>query len=462
MNLQVICISSVTAWCQNVARATPLVVVGRGRYAKGLLPSDEQMHAILTSLGTDGDIIPYIGLGARLRRLGHRVTLIVAEDYREQAAEFDLDFVSLVSREENYALLSNPDFWHPIKGAQIGARWGVQRIGPQYDLYARLCESDEALLIASPALIAARVVSEKRGTPLATPILQPWMIKSSTAPPTMPAGLTLPRWAPRPVKSAYWRLFDAAGGLLMGRELNRLRTSVGLGRVSRVFDWWFSPQLVLGLFPDWYGPPQRDWAPQIKLCGFPLFDGRAAAELAGDLAAFCNSGTAPIAFTFGTGMMHGSHLFRWAIEACKLLGARGILLTRHAGQLPAELPGFMKQCSFAPFSRLFPRCRAVVHHGGIGTIANAFAAATPQLVMPIAYDQLDNAKRVTHLGAGSFIKPRHASAARIAELLRGLDDPQIKARRDLLATRLNGMDAIESAVDAIVELFNQSRSIATS
>jgi UDP:flavonoid glycosyltransferase YjiC (YdhE family) len=416
------------------------------------------MHAILTSLGTDGDINPYIGLGACLRRRGHRVTLVVAEDYSERAAEFDLEFVPLVSREENHELLSNPDFWHPLKGAQVGARWGVKRIGPQYELFDGLCESEEAVLIASPALISARVVNEKRGTPLATPILQPWMIKSSIAPPVMPAGLTLPRWAPRPVKSLYWRMFDGAVGLLMGRELNRLRLSVGLNQVRRIFDWWLSPQLILGFFPDWFGPPQRDWAPQIKLCGFPLFDGRADAELPVDVAEFCSSGPPAIAFTFGTGMMHGSHLFRMAIDACDLLGVRGILLTRHTSQLPAELPPFIKQCGFAPFGRLFPRCRAVVHHGGIGTIAKAFAATAPQLVMPVAYDQLDNAKRVAHLGTGTFIRPRRATAAKIASLLRGLMDSQVKVRCEAISNRLKGTTAFESVVDAISELFDRTRS----
>ena len=416
------------------------------------------MYAILTSLGTDGDINPYIGLGACLRQRGHRVTLVVAEDYRERAAEFDLGFEPLISREENHELLSHPDFWHPLKGAQVGARWGVKRIGPQYELFDKLSQSPGAVLISSPALISARVVNEKRGTPLATPILQPWMIKSSIAPPTMPAGLTLPRWAPRPVKSTYWWMIDQTVHLLMGRELKQLRTSVGLEPVRRIFDWWLSPQLILGFFPDWYGPPQADWLPQIKLCGFPLSDGRADTELPGELEEFLGSGPPPIAFTFGTGMMHGSHLFRMAIEACDLLNARGILLTRHTSQLPAPLPGFMKQCGFAPFSRLLPRCPAVVHHGGIGTIAKAFAAATPQLVMPIAYDQLDNAKRVAHLGAGTFIKPRHATGRKIATLLRGLEDPQVKDRCQALATRLNGKNAFEGAADAVTELFERSRS----
>ncbi|HSZ57064.1 MAG TPA: nucleotide disphospho-sugar-binding domain-containing protein [Tepidisphaeraceae bacterium] len=409
------------------------------------------MHAILTSLGTDGDIIPYVALGACLRRRGHRVTLVVAEDFCD-GGEFDLEFIPLCSRGENHELLSHPDFWHPLKGAQVGARWGVKRLVPQYELFAELSGSADAVLIASPALLAARVVHDKLGTPIATPILQPWMIKSSIAPPAMPAGLTLPRWAPRPMKSAYWRLIDSVVGMLLGGELNRLRASLGLPPVHRMFEWWMSPQLILGMFPDWYGLPQADWAPQIKLCGFPLFDGRATSELPAEVEDFCKSGAPPIAFTFGTGMMHGAHLFRMAIEACRVLGARGILLTRHTGQLPAELPPFMLQCAFAPFGKLFPLCQAVVHHGGIGTIARALAAGTPQLVMPIAYDQLDNARRVSRLGAGTYLKPRHATAGKIAGAVRSLLGAEVKEQCKAISSRLAQGVAIERAADAVCAL----------
>jgi UDP:flavonoid glycosyltransferase YjiC (YdhE family) len=151
-------------------------------------------------------------------------------------------------------------------------------------------------------------------------------------------------------------------------------------------------------------------------------------------------------------MLHGSHLFRMAIGACRVLGARGILLTRHTGQLPAELPPFMLQCEFAPFGKLFPLCQAVVHHGGIGTIAKALAAGTPQLVMPIAYDQLDNARRVSRLGAGTYLKPRHATAGKIAGAVRSLMNGQVKPRCEALAARLAEGDAAERAADAICGL----------
>jgi len=75
-------------------------------------------------------------------------------------------------------------------------------------------------------------------------------------------------------------------------------------------------------------------------------------------------------------------------------GGRGRFLTRYPHQLPAPLPPFVRKCAFAPFTELFPLCAALMHHGGIGTTARALAAGTPQLILPLAYDQPDNAARV--------------------------------------------------------------------
>src|SRR5436305_6257835 len=99
-------------------------------------------------------------------------------------------------------------------------------------------------------------------------------------------------------------------------------------------------------------------------------------------------------------MAHGAAFFRAAVRACEGTGARGLLLTRYPGRLPARLPPSVRHVPFAPFRRLLPLCRAVVHHGGVGTTAAALAAGTPQLVLPLAWDQPDNAAPVRRLGCG--------------------------------------------------------------
>jgi UDP:flavonoid glycosyltransferase YjiC (YdhE family) len=385
-------------------------------------------------------VLPYLGLGVALLRRGQRATLVAAEDYRGRAESEGMGFRPLLSKEENWQLFSaNPDFWHPLKGATIGAKWGRARIPQHFELFRDLARDERAVFVASPALVAARVVQEMTGRPLATPILQPWMITSSSAPPVMPAGLTLPRWAPRPAAALYWLAIDGVGYALTGGALNDLRRSLGLAPVRRIFRWWHSPQLVLGMFPPWYGPPQADWAPQIRLTGFPRFDGSTKPRpLDEDLLAWCRSGKPVVAFTFGTAMAHAAAQFRSAVEACELLGVRGLLVTKHAAQLPSPLPPTARHVTYAPFKALFPECAAIVHHGGIGTIAEAFAAGVPQVVLPIAFDQKDNAIRVKRLGAGDWVRARRATGVKIAQLLKEVLTGELKGKCREIAGRFAG------------------------
>jgi UDP:flavonoid glycosyltransferase YjiC (YdhE family) len=250
------------------------------------------LHVILVSVGTDADIFPYVGLRAKLRSRGHRVTLAASAQYEPLAEAHVFAFAPLVSAAENHELFGHPDFWNPRKTAPLAARWGVRFIQRQFDLLSKLLTGD-AVLVANPGVFAAAMAHEKSGTPLVSLVLQPGIIPSSIAPPIMP-GFTFLRRAPRPVWKVFWRALDAVGYVLVGRHLNRLRAAQGLKPKRRIFQNWLSPQLVLGLFPDWYGPPQADWPPQIRLTGFPLFDGAPGDGLSPPLRDFCLAGNPPI------------------------------------------------------------------------------------------------------------------------------------------------------------------------
>lgn len=78
------------------------------------------MQAILVTVGTDGDILPYIGLGAVLRERGHRVILLASADYEPVARLHGLAFRGLVSEQENSDLFNNPDFWNPLRTCPDG------------------------------------------------------------------------------------------------------------------------------------------------------------------------------------------------------------------------------------------------------------------------------------------------------------------------------------------------------
>lgn len=405
------------------------------------------MDAIIVTLGTDGDVFPFAALGIKLRARGHRVFFVASAPYRYLAELHGFEYRELVSRAENDELFNNPDFWNPLKCAPLAARWGLRFVRRQYDLLAGLL-SPGSVLVANPGVLAAVMVHEKFGIPMASVLLQPGLIPSSIAPPVLP-GLLFMRRAPQPLWKLFWRGFDGFGHLLVGRTLNPIRASVGLKPVRRLFLEWISPQLVLGMFPEWFGRPQADWPPQIKLFGFPEHDPGANSELPPEVEAFCGGGAPPMAFTFGTGMVHSAKLFRSAIEAAQVLGTRAIFLTKYRNQLPDALPPGILHCAFAPFQKLFPHCAAIVHHAGVGTTAKAMAAGIPQLACPICFDQFDNAARIKELGVGDFVHASRLSGPRIARSISRMLTPTTKSRCEEIAQQFGARRALDAAADAL-------------
>ncbi|MDX1952386.1 MAG: glycosyltransferase, partial [Verrucomicrobiota bacterium] len=79
-------------------------------------------HIVLISIGTDGDIYPFLSLGEALVKRGFRVTLATHEHFAQNTRDLGLGFLSIVSNSETAELLQNPDFWHPLKGPLFIAR----------------------------------------------------------------------------------------------------------------------------------------------------------------------------------------------------------------------------------------------------------------------------------------------------------------------------------------------------
>lgn len=410
------------------------------------------MHVILATIGTDGDVFPHVGLAAALHARGHRVTLAAPETYRARAQALGTEFCPLVSVAEVDRMLADPDLWHPFRSGMMMARWGGPMISRHHKALAALCSDPDSVLVANPGVLAARLVQEKLGVPMVSLLLQPGLLPSSTAPPQMPGGITIPAWLPHSFRRLYWLAVDAAGFALVARSLNRVREELGLPPVRRLFRWWLSPKLVIGLFPDWYAAPQPDWPPQLRLAGFGRFDGTRT-ELPEEVRMFCEEGPAPIAFTLGTGMTHADGFFRNAVSACNALGARGLLLTKYPGVIPTRLPPWVRHCAFAPFRQLLPHCAAVVHHGGVGTTAAALEAGCPQLVLPLAWDQPDNAARVAELGVGLGLGSRCRTSGHISHALAQLMTKEVDDRCRAVATRAceaNGLDRAASWVEEFV------------
>jgi UDP:flavonoid glycosyltransferase YjiC (YdhE family) len=126
------------------------------------------------------------------------------------------------------------------------------------------------------------------------------------------------------------------------------------------------------------------------------------------------------------------------------------LLTRFPEQVPAALPDGVRHVDFVPFRWLLTRSALLVHHGGIGSMSQALAAGVPQVIMPMGFDQCDNAAHVERLGVGKSLPPKRFRGPAVAEMMRGLlDDSAVAARCRDVAARLAHADGLELACDEV-------------
>jgi UDP:flavonoid glycosyltransferase YjiC (YdhE family) len=414
-------------------------------------------HFIITALGSYGDVHPMVGLGTALAARGHRVQIITSPYFEEVVCGANLELLPIGTRDDYIRLTQHPDLWHPIRGPQLVMKHAAsEQLRPIYNLLRTNYTPGETVFGAHALDLASRVAGPKLDVPVASIDLAPSMFWSVHDTPRFKGTLSGPR-VPKWLKRAqFWAADTIVAQRLLGGELNRLQRELNLPPAKRIFTHWLhTTDLIVGLFPAWFGPPQHDWPTNVRLAGFPLWDSHADSSLSLDVSEFLAAGPPPIAFSPGSANREAKGFFAAAVEACRRLGRRGILLTKYADQLPANLPDSVRHFGFVPLSKLLPHTAALVHHGGIGTCAQGLAAGVPQLVQPMSYDQFDNSQRLARLGVAREISVRRFRGAAIAaDLASLLDLPGVALRCRELASQCDGPSALAAACDALESLTN--------
>ncbi|HEX4346777.1 MAG TPA: glycosyltransferase, partial [Vicinamibacterales bacterium] len=226
------------------------------------------MHAILTPVGSAGDVFPFVMLGRELRRRGHRVTVMAVDVFRDVIVNAGLEFVSGGSREEFEAATQNPDLWDPRRGPRVVFREVVSHMRRGHALLEQLYVPGDSLLVGHPLSIHARVFEETHKVAAATVHLAPSILRSDFRQAVLPSGQDISNWPIWAKRTLWWAIDRLAVDPLIVPALNTWRATLGLAPMSRIFKVWVnSPQLIIGLFPDWFGDPQPDWPAQLRLTG---------------------------------------------------------------------------------------------------------------------------------------------------------------------------------------------------
>ena len=414
-------------------------------------PSATPMRIFMIPVGTAGDVYPYVAIGLALKRRGHEVSVLANAYFEPLLSRVGLPCIPVGTVDDYLRAVEHPDFWHPRRALAVVG----DAIRPQVTEIARvlreLTAADPPLLVAHPLAVGARVAQEALGFPLVTLHVEPsgFLSEHDTAVPHVWLA-SVTRW-PRLARRLLVALGDQMTDHALAPVVNTLRAEFGLPPVRRIMrEWWHSPHRVIGLFPAWFTSVQPDWPPRTRLTGFPLYDDGDATPLPVELDTWLDAGEPPVVFAPGTGNRQAARFFRASADACRHLKRRGLFLSRFTEQIPDPLPSGVRHAEYAPFGSLLPRAAALVHHGGIGTAAQALRAGRPQLVMPMAFDQPDNAVRLKRLGVARYLRPARFTGLAVArELDALLGSKDVSRACRAVASRFEGIDPVAETCDLI-------------
>jgi UDP:flavonoid glycosyltransferase YjiC (YdhE family) len=216
-------------------------------------------------------------------------------------------------------------------------------------------------------------------------------------------------------------------------------------------EWATSPHAAAGLFPSWFAQ-EPDWPAHLQLTGFPLFDKSDYAEVPPEVARFLDAGDPPILFTAGSPNRVAQSFFRTAVAVSQRLNRRALFISLYPGNVARELPPTICSAAFVPLSLVLHRCAAIVHHSGVGTGAHALAAGIPQLLMPTAFDQPENAVRLRRLGVAAVVPPRSFTPDVVTPVLEALlRDEQVRAACRRVAAMMKDQPATVERVCDLLE-----------
>lgn len=418
--------------------------------------SVEPRHIVFATAGSLGDLYPFLSLGMELKQRGHRVTVATSGNHRPRVLESGLDFSHMRPDPENTAAF-HARYMHPKTGGKFVYH---DYLGPairqSYADLAQATQDADALVSQSLMALAAPLIAAKTGIPWVSAVFQPMSFFSVHDRPNYLPFPILP-WlcgrSPQLHENVFHYVKKHTEEWV--RPVIEFRKEMGIAKQEHpMYEGQHSSSCVLAMFSPLFGQAQPDWPASVIQTGTAVFPQQEAA-LPAKLKRFLESDTRPLAiFTLSAAASNDAgDFYRESLNAAASLGIRALLVTSGlaaAAHLPDPLPDWAYRIDYVAFDDVFPHAAVIVHAGGIGTAFKAMRTGTPQILVPHAHDQLDNAMRLDRLGVGKVIYGKHANERMLRKALQAvLADTSMKSKATKVAAQSRQENGVAQACDAI-------------
>lgn len=408
-----------------------------------------RLNIVIIVIGSRGDIQPFLKIGKILKEEhGHRVRIATHPTFRDFVEkETQLEFFSVGGDPSELMafMVKNPGLvpnLQTVREGEIHKRRAA--MGEMFEGMWRACtnatenETNTSNLkmmgstfpfvadaiIANPPSMAHVHIAERLGVPLHIMFTFPYSPTQQ-----FPHPLANIKPGKSNVDTSYvnfmsYPLVEMMTWQGLGDIVNKFRQKVlGLEPVSSLwapgalyrmkvpYTYMWSPSLV---------PKPNDWGPEIDVTGFVFMQLADNFKPDKELSDFLDAGEPPVYIGFGSIVVDDPNKFTEMIfEATKIAGVRALVNKGWGGLGKGndDTPDNIFMLGNTPHDWLFPKVKAVVHHGGAGTTAAGLKYAKPTMIVPFFGDQPFWGARVSEAKAGAhFCIPwKKLTAEKLAE-----------------------------------------------
>jgi UDP:flavonoid glycosyltransferase YjiC (YdhE family) len=418
------------------------------------------MRIVIIAPGSRGDLEPYLALGKGLIQAGHAVRLVTHQDFEalvnSHGVEFwpvDIKVQDIVQSAELRALLQGGNFAAILAQMAKEAKEGALRM---VAVGLAACRGTDLVLAGIGGLFPAIALAEKLGLPLLQAYYIPFTPTQAypsflfPKPPFWHNGSInrLTYWIARQMM---WQAYRPADRLARQKALDLPPApfwgpfNAGCTRHMPVL-YGYSPSVI---------PPPPDWGDTIHVTGYWFLDPADDWAPPQALVEFLQAGPPPVYIGFGSmSSRRPEETTAMVLQALAQAQQRAVILSGWGGMHQADLPPSIFMIDSAPFSWLFPRMAAVVHHGGAGTTAAGLRAGVPSVVVPFFGDQPYWGQRIVDLGVGPApISRRKLTAARLAQAIEtAVTDLAMGQRAAELGAIIRAEDGVGRAIEVIQQI----------